>query len=186
MVTLRLGESADLVREAQRVGEVREVEKLLEPRNTVALQQLPGGDLTPELRDLRLGRPGRIAAADIAAVIGIAPLPRDAGAPRAPGMLEVHYAPRRPLRLVSREELRQAVSGAGGEPAVLAFGAAPAEARARLWLCASADPLRYARELYANLRRLDDTEAAAILVERPPRAPAWDAVADRLERAARR
>jgi len=42
MVTLRLGESADLVREAQRVGEVQEVEDPLEPGDPITLQQLPG------------------------------------------------------------------------------------------------------------------------------------------------
>src|SRR2546428_3019873 len=63
MVTLRLGEGADPVGEGQRVGEAREVEEPLEPGNTVAFHQVPGGDLTPELRDLHLGHPGRVAAA---------------------------------------------------------------------------------------------------------------------------
>jgi len=38
MVTLRLGEGADPIGEGQRVREVRDVEKLLEPSNTVSLQ----------------------------------------------------------------------------------------------------------------------------------------------------
>jgi L-threonylcarbamoyladenylate synthase len=127
-------------------------------------------------------RPGRIAAADIAAAIGVVPQPRDADSPRAPGTLEVHYAPRRPMRLVSRDELLRAVRS--DETAVLAFGAPATGSRAALWLRASSDPGRYARELYASLRRLDETGAGPILVERPPQGPGWEAITDRLERAA--
>jgi len=126
-------------------------------------------------------RPGRIAAGDIAAVIGALPAPRDADAPRASGTLEVHYAPRRPMRVVSRIE---AESAAGRGTAVLAFEESPAAATAALWLRASSDPQRYAHELYANLRRLDAAASSIILVERPPSGPEWEAVLDRLTRAA--
>jgi len=128
-------------------------------------------------------RPGRIGAADIAAVIGADPRPRDAAAPRASGTLEVHYAPRHRLRLVSRIELAPALTR---ESAVLAFEEAPAGATAAMWVRASSDPQRYARELYALLRRLDDAAAATILVERPPEGPGWEAILDRLTRAAGR
>jgi L-threonylcarbamoyladenylate synthase len=128
-------------------------------------------------------RPGRIAAADIAAIVGVAPQPRDADSPRAPGMLEVHYAPRRPLHLVSRDELLRAIASPGA-PAVLAFGERPAGGSATMWLRAPADPERYAHDLYSSLRRLDEAATGVILVERPPRGPAWEAIADRLERAA--
>jgi L-threonylcarbamoyladenylate synthase len=128
-------------------------------------------------------RPGRITAADIAAVTGSAPRSRDTESPRAPGMLEVHYAPRLPLHLLSTAELAQAVASGAG---VLAFGPAPAGVAPALWLRASADPLRYAQELYANLRRLDEAAAGVILIERPPRGPQWEAIADRLQRAAQR
>jgi L-threonylcarbamoyladenylate synthase len=126
-------------------------------------------------------RPGGIAATDIAAVLGVGPGSRDATSPRAPGGLDVHYAPRAPLRLVSRSEL---VGSAAGT-AVLAFDAAPAGAAATLWLRAPADAERYAHDLYANLRRLDRAAAGLILVEAPPSDPAWAAVIDRLRRAAR-
>jgi L-threonylcarbamoyladenylate synthase len=127
-------------------------------------------------------RPGRIAASELAAVLGTAPRPRDAEAPRASGTLEVHYAPRRPMRLVDRIELESAPTRG---TVVLAFAEAPAGTRAALWLRAANDAARYARELYANLRRLDDAAGALILVERPPADPGWEAVLDRLERAAR-
>jgi L-threonylcarbamoyladenylate synthase len=127
-------------------------------------------------------RPGRISAGDIAALLGTAPQARDAEAPRASGTLEVHYAPRRPMRLVHRTELE---SGPAPGTAVLAFEEPPAGTGATLWLRAPNDAARYARDLYANLRRLDQASAALILVERPPATPGWEAVLDRLERAAR-
>lgn len=130
-------------------------------------------------------RPGRVGAADIAAVIGVAPKPRDSDAPRAPGMLEVHYAPRRPMRLVRGEELPRVVASSN-DAAVLAFRERPAGVAAALWLRASQAPERYAHELYSNLRRLDEAAKSLILVEHPPEDPAWEAVADRLRRAAQR
>src|SRR5438034_9822305 len=63
MMTLLLGEGANPVREGQGVGEVREVEDPLEPGDAVAVQQVPIGDLVLEVRDLRCGHPGRVAAA---------------------------------------------------------------------------------------------------------------------------
>jgi L-threonylcarbamoyladenylate synthase len=129
-------------------------------------------------------RPGSIRAEVIAAVIGIAPEPRHAGSPRAPGSLESHYAPQRPLRLASREELRRAVAESGPEYAVLALTEVPPEVRTALWIRGSASPVRYAHELYANLRLLDASGAGVILVERPPEGPDWTAISDRLSRAA--
>ena len=49
---------------------------------------------------------------------------------------------------------------------------------------APADPAGYGHDLYAQLRRLDESGAARILVEAPPASPDWAAVADRLGRAA--
>jgi len=54
------------------------------------------------------------------------------------------------------------------------------------WIDAPADVEGYARDLYANLRRLDALHPDAILVESPPDDPAWLAVRDRLERATHR
>jgi hypothetical protein len=62
MVTLCLGDCADPVGEGHRVGKAREVEYPLEPGDAAALQKLPAWDFAPELRDLRLGRPRRVAA----------------------------------------------------------------------------------------------------------------------------
>jgi len=44
--------------------------------------------------------------------------------------------------------------------------------------------LTYARELYVNLRTLDKSGAKEILVEEVPTGEQWDAIRDRLRRAA--
>ena len=52
------------------------------------------------------------------------------------------------------------------------------------WIAAPQAAAGYAHDLYANLRRLDQAGCDAILVEAPPRDPAWFAIEDRLTRAA--
>jgi L-threonylcarbamoyladenylate synthase len=44
--------------------------------------------------------------------------------------------------------------------------------------------VRYGHDLYRNLRELDGHRATRILVEAPPSDAAWEAVNDRLRRAA--
>jgi L-threonylcarbamoyladenylate synthase len=128
-------------------------------------------------------RPGGISRAQIAAVLGEAPRERDAEAPRASGTLAAHYAPVTALSLVSAEELAAGL-GILTNAAVLALGEAPVNARAVSWIVAGSEPGRYGHDLYANLRRLDASGAKRILVEAPPSAPEWEAVNDRLARAA--
>lgn len=127
-------------------------------------------------------RPGGISRARIEQVLGAA-LGQDlAGAPRASGTLAAHYAPRTALTLVDRatvaEELRSQ------DVAVLALGCEPAHANVAAWIAGSNDPESYAHDLYANLRALDASGARRILVEAPPKAPEWEAINDRLARAA--
>lgn len=126
-------------------------------------------------------RPGGISRARIEEVLG--PLEHDlGGAPRASGTLAAHYAPRTALALVDRATV--AGEATSTDVAVLAPGAAPAKARVAAWIAASSDPVRYGHDLYANLRTLDASGARRILVEAPPGTPEWEAVNDRLARAA--
>ena len=46
------------------------------------------------------------------------------------------------------------------------------------------DPEAFARALYAELHRADETGAAVIIIEQLPNHPAWDAISDRVHRAA--
>lgn len=130
-------------------------------------------------------RPGRISAAEIAAVTGVAVKTRGAQAPRAPGSLESHYSPRCPVRLVDPERWENALHRHATTPhSVLALRARPESDASLLWIAASADPAKYAHHLYANLRALDASGCRLILVEAPPRDNEWAGIRDRLTRAA--
>jgi len=101
-------------------------------------------------------------------------------APRAPGMLASHYAPRTPLRL-DAERVKE------GE-ALLAFGgrlAPGAERAARvLNLSAASDLIEAAANLFSHLRTLDAAAAQAIAVMPIPHEGLGEAINDRLQRAA--
>jgi len=125
-------------------------------------------------------RPGRIGASEIADAIGVAPRLPTPARPRAPGTLEAHYAPRRPLRLVPPHEWNLRDPSRCG---VMSFRARPAEATFVAWIRTSSDPERYGHDLYANLRALDASECEEILVEEPPSSAEWSAIRDRLTRA---
>ena len=154
-------------------------------------------------------RPGAITAEMIAAIIGEAPLLADdvptstlksgaADAPRVSGSLAAHYAPKTPLRLLKAKQLQDEADqhlAAGRRVAVLAFsqphGVAPSppgigvkKVRPLMWITADRDPAAYARDIYAHLRTLDAAQTTVILVEAPPMTAPWEAVNDRLGRAA--
>ncbi|HEY4997767.1 MAG TPA: L-threonylcarbamoyladenylate synthase, partial [Usitatibacter sp.] len=128
-------------------------------------------------------RPGAVTREDIARVMGAEPRARDAEAPRASGTLAAHYAPRTALTLLGIEAIELEVQSLRNV-AVLALGDAPYTARVTSWIAAGGDPARYGHDLYANLRTLDDSGAKLILVEAPPDTAQWEAVNDRLSRAA--
>ena len=129
-------------------------------------------------------RPGWIAAAEIEAVTGL-PVSRPAsGSPRAPGTLAAHYAPKIPLLLASSSSLEQVVRDVIGPVAVLARRVQPTGSSAALWEVAAADAETYAHDLYAVLRSFERSGCALIVVEAPPEVAEWDAVRDRLTRAA--
>jgi len=128
-------------------------------------------------------RPGAVSREDIRSVLGKYPLQRDEAAPRASGTLEAHYAPRTALGLVTPVALDEEVRSLTNV-AVMARRDAPRNALVTMWIAAPHDCARYGHDLYANLRRLDASGARRILVETPPDTPEWEAVNDRLGRAA--
>ena len=98
----------------------------------------------------------------------------DAAAPRAPGALDSHYAPRTPLYLVPAAELQSRLAQLRAKKlAVLARAEAPEGLRGVYWQAAPRAVAAYAHELYASLRRLDALGCDAILVEAPPAVPEW-------------
>lgn len=126
----------------------------------------------------RILRPGAVTAEQIAEILQI-PVDtetgsEDAAAPRSPGRLLSHYAPRLPVRLDA--------NAAGPGEALLGFGAtAPKDA---LNLSPSGDLQEAAANLFAMLRKLDDPKYRAIAVMRVPETGLGRAINDRLRRAA--
>ena len=133
-------------------------------------------------------RPGHITAADIEAVLGLPLREADAAAPQVSGSLKAHYAPHTPLSLVPAADITRIVGQA--DPSLGRLAAVVFEIPAHVpaenvdWYLADSDPRQYARNLYALLRRLDQRGYARILLERPPQDEAWQAVNDRIGRAA--
>ncbi len=167
----------------------------------LALEVLDGGacavGIESTIVDLSRGfaallRPGHITPRQIADVLGVAPrLPdgSDATAPRASGTLKAHYAPRTPLALLDMAEMAVALAARmPGERVAVVARASDAAWLAGLpdvhFVAAPESPERYAQDLYGLLRTLDRAQVARILVERLPAGAAWDAVNDRLGRAA--
>jgi L-threonylcarbamoyladenylate synthase len=123
-------------------------------------------------------RPGGLPLEDLTRPLGyFATLETDPAAPRSPGQLASHYAPRLPLR----------VNATGARPgeALLAFGpAAPAGFAEVLFLSKTGDLAEATANLFAMLRRLDRPDFAGIAVMPIPEHGLGRAINDRLRRAA--
>ena len=134
----------------------------------------------------QLLRPGAISAAAIEITLGRDLVAASRYAPRVPGALLSHYAPQTPLVLVAAHDLQAEVKRClekGERVAVLARATATALANC-VWQTMPSDPSDYAHELYARLRALDALHVDRILVEALPAEIMWQAVRDRLARAA--
>ena len=138
-------------------------------------------------------RPGHIDAEQIAAVLGVMPALPDSTAPRASGTLASHYAPRTPVVVLPAAALADALfqlARSGRRVALMHHGEVEtiADARQLASLAARAalpaDAVGYAHDFYAALRRLDLHDADLILVQALPATAAFQALADRLSRAA--
>ena len=132
----------------------------------------------------RILRPGVIGRAALESALGARVLAADdrgggavgaaVSTPRVPGSTAQHYAPRTPLTLVPAGALEAAEAAARARGERTAILACPPDS----------DAAMYGRALYATLRALDDGRADRLLVEQVPATPEWDAVRDRLTRAA--
>jgi L-threonylcarbamoyladenylate synthase len=150
-------------------------------------------------------RPGRLTLAEIEAAAGepvtwSQPEAPDPSAPRAPGTLLSHYAPRARLRLMSDEQLEAGLHLLEPELVAAALrdrASAPKVAvySRSLWArrppskgvvhrSMPGDAATAAHDLFADLRELDAQGVDLIWVETPPAEPEWDGVRDRLSRAA--
>jgi len=130
-------------------------------------------------------RPGHISAEQIAEVLAAQLGENSLGRPRVSGSLASHYAPRLPLALVHADQVEDFVRQRPGTAiAVLSRRGRPRDSKSALWQVAPESPASYARQLYAVLRRIDDSGCKMIVVEDVPATPEWVAVRDRLVRAA--
>src|ERR1700691_4800563 len=137
--------------------------------------------------NVRLLRPGSIGVSQLRSVVGDVLTERSAEAPRAPGGHSAHYAPSTPLSIVLAEEVEQLASELSATGLRIAVLAQRAPLRAHqyvTWINGGPRPDAYARELYAHMRALDRSACARILVQDVPGDERWDAVRDRLTRAA--
>jgi L-threonylcarbamoyladenylate synthase len=123
-------------------------------------------------------RPGGVTLEALEAALGpVLQAADDPDAPRSPGQLASHYAPRLPLRM-------DAIAARSDE-ALLAFGPRePTGAAAALNLSPCGDLIEAAANLFAMLRRLDRPEFSGIAVVPIPEEGLGRAINDRLRRAA--
>ncbi|HBS28095.1 MAG TPA: threonylcarbamoyl-AMP synthase [Phycisphaerales bacterium] len=142
-------------------------------------------------RPARVLRRGAIAPEDIAAALGgavdegPAPVPCPESPLPAPGLLDRHYAPRAPARLVEPGGLH-ALLGAhrGATVVVLTRDGSLVVAPPHRVIRMPPDAPGYAARLYEALHEADDLRPALIAIQRPDdQGPLWDAVRDRLRRA---
>lgn len=124
-------------------------------------------------------RPGMVSRARIEELIGPVQTLRSSGEEAAhpsPGMHARHYSPKTPLVLVCGGHLPS--NGRG------AYLWIECRANAARSIAMPQDAEAYAAALYRILHDLDARGFDWIAVERPPLDAAWDAIRDRLERAA--
>lgn len=114
-------------------------------------------------RERRILRPGMVTRAGIEDVIGRVEM---GGGAESPGQHPKHYSPRTPVILGDSP-----TSGKG------------VRLDARIM---PSDAATYAEALYRTLHELDSEELDWVAIDPPPETPEWDAVRDRLRRAAQR
>lgn len=140
-------------------------------------------------------RPGHITRAQLAEVLGYEPASPDKAAPRVSGSLKAHYAPRTPLQMVREQDCKQLASRipVGEKWVLMAFKETVSQMTTSVsttvagsleTYTVSSDPVAYAREIYALLRRLDEQGYQRICVQALPQDASWEALNDRLQRAA--
>ena len=135
----------------------------------------------------RVLRPGSITVSQLRAVVPGLMDGAAASGPRVPGSDAKHYAPSMPLSIVTSGKLEEVVAQLTSEHervAVLATRPPRVANRFMTWINAGRRADVYGRDLYVNLRTLDKSGAREILVEEVPPGEPWDAVRDRLRRAA--
>jgi L-threonylcarbamoyladenylate synthase len=136
----------------------------------------------------KLLRPGQISKSEIEQVIQAElELPHDVTV-RVPGMMEVHYAPNTATYLCNAEQITDIQKGFAFKHihklGVMAYDDEIKPDEYTELIRMPTDSVHYAYDLYGKLRELDKPEIDIILVEQPPQSEVWQAVNDRLSKAA--
>jgi L-threonylcarbamoyladenylate synthase len=135
----------------------------------------------------RLLRPGAITLSQLQLIVPNIVTGADPRSPRVPGNLARHYSPQTTVNLIPSKRLEQVISEFTDnheKVAVLAQRPPSIANPFMTWINAGVRPDTYAHNLYAHLRTLDKAAAKILLVEEVPEGERWDAVRDRLKRAA--
>jgi L-threonylcarbamoyladenylate synthase len=136
----------------------------------------------------RVLRPGAVTLTQLRGAVGDVAMGTEEGAPKVPGSTISHYAPQAPLEIVPANALETRVEalGAHGERLAVLAMRQPLRTLDRVsWINAGRKPQGYAHDLYANLRTLDKSAGCVrILVQEVPATEGWDAIRDRLNKAA--
>lgn len=135
---------------------------------------------------VRILRPGMVSGSDVSAALSGLEVRIERGRSRAsPGHMESHYRPPIPLALVSGAEWTEsAVARAVKERLGPEW---PQSDSPRVgWMIIPPDPIDAARTLYAQMRSISVSGVDVIAAQLPEDAAgeAWEAIADRLRRAA--
>ncbi len=136
---------------------------------------------------VRLLRPGAVTAGQIRQVVAELEIGAGLDSPRVPGSAASHYAPTTPMTIVPAGEIdahAAALSEGGRRVAVLAQRLPLRAHKYVTWINAGRRPEQYGHDLYANLRTLDKAGCQQILVQDVPEGERWEAIRDRLLRAA--
>ena len=140
----------------------------------------------------QLLRPGMIHAESLMAVAGQS-IHNPKGASemlKSPGLLPRHYAPKAKVLIRSWQdetELKRLHAERGmrrEQTHIIAHTRIPSDATYGRVSVIPHDPEAFARALYAELHRCDEEGAEWIVIEALPATPEWQAIADRLQRAA--
>lgn len=138
----------------------------------------------------RLLRPGQISRAEIESLLAMPlELPEDQEQIRAPGRMEVHYAPQTTTLLCTPSQIDIVLQGDvfqhPHKMGILSYDKAIDSDLFVKIIRMPANVVDYGQLLYAKLRELDHGGLDLILVEQPPQTEEWRGVNDRLVKAAK-
>ncbi len=135
--------------------------------------------------EVRVLRAGPLQRRELEALFPVPVVVPESHQEHVPGNKRVHYRPRTPVYLKSRDEIMSA--GKRSDLVHLYFSDElsqwAAEQDDLQAIVMPADAAGYRHALYASLYQADQRKAGAIWIEMPPQAEGWDDIWDRLRRA---